>query len=278
MSDSQKDEESIGSEEQQDNKKDKKKDKKKERREKKKQKKENKTIEKIQKEISRRSSSQLQPGRRHSSVDQNLRYTIYFRPSGPQQSNSIKDLLPIIQKEKKSHQNHHKKKKNVTVSHESSIPLRDRDHLDAVDFLNRISTLKARESLLNLHHPLKKDSWFNFHSRLGSKTNKFNYHKRRCGSCLEVNEECSCDDPTTCVESQHQSDWATLVMPRRESPIRKEQSLEWLEELERKSKINCRTLVEEKFSKKREICCFPFNTFNIFSKNDIEVVDFYVKH
>jgi hypothetical protein len=53
---------------------------------------------------------------------------------------------------------------------------------------------------------------------------------------------------------------------------------DWLVDLEENTKVDLEKVAAEKFSKEREVCCFPFNTFRIFSKRDMKVVDFYRKN
>lgn len=76
------------------------------------------------------------------------------------------------------------------------------------------------------------------------------------------------------------SDWAILTQKpaKLKRKVFTVPRLAWLEELEANSVIDKKKLIESKFSKEHELLFFPFNTFNIFKKKDIKMVEFYLKH
>lgn len=100
---------------------------------------------------------------------------------------------------------------------------------------------------------------------------------RRCNTCLQYKEKCVCHEAK---QKPSSSDWAIILQPEPQVKPKHytEPSLSWLVELEEQSVIDKKKLIEEKFSKHQDMCCFPFNTFNLFKKKDIKMVDFYIKN
>lgn len=156
-------------------------------------------------------------------------------------------------------------------------PTRDRAH-DALDFYHKTSPYKhKRESLVDLRKMERK------YLRSGRSTeekeptrHKHHLHELRCGECLHLKDECICE---VTAEKAHKSDWRILTQRTLEPPRHfVEKRLDWLEKLEKSSRVKRRDLVEKKFDKQREVCCCPFNTFRIYAKQDIADADFYTKN
>ena len=213
--------------------------------------------------------------RRRSSAEQTLRYKIPPRVEGPQQSHSIRNLIPRSTSPVK-------KVKEIKVHiDEPSTSSSGRDHHEAVEFYNRSTGYGyTRESLLNLRGAIKKElpfkNWHRHHRSPEPSTTSRLHHVRRCIECLQAKNECMCE---TMPPKPQMSDWATMVTPQFDSPKTfTTPRLTWLNDVEKHSKIDQPKLIETKFNKSREVCCFPFGTFGIFAKQDIKTVDFYEKN
>ena len=211
---------------------------------------------------------------RRSSADQPLRYRLTFRPEGTQQSHSIRNVLP-----KRSDPPKPLAVKDPVASWDEPQSV-TRDHHDAADFyVKSLPFFTCRESLLEMRACKKldrrdKDHQHKQHAHRSSSANSRLYHVRRCRKCLEIKDACICD---TMEPKPLKSDWAVVVLP----DLDKKKTftngrLDWLEEIEN-NEVDTVTLIEEKFDIEREVCCFPFNTFRIFSKRDIKNVDYYIK-
>lgn len=211
--------------------------------------------------------------RRRTSVDRPLRYRLSFRPDGPQPSHSVRNLVPRLSDENKK----------VPLSIPRIVPSLtslhskpEREH--NADFFNRISPFfSTKESLINVSRPAKqKESWFRLHRTPQAKINVVHrsfHHPERCKACMHLIDDCVCMSIST---KPLKSDWAVLVQPITEQPRRSVNRLDWLVEIEDQSAVDKSTMLEEKFDENREICCFPFNTFQIFSKRDIKQANFYL--
>lgn len=222
------------------------------------------------KEGSRENS--YQSHHRRSSSEQTMsRYMLPIRPTGHQRSNSVRDFLKTVEKPKIDKQEIPK-----TVSTEETV---DRDHHDAIDLYFR-STGFHKESLSHLRKSHKKESkTWHLHRRKGSKVvcnldSKHNHHIKRCKNCLEPQDKCVCDN---IPHQRPQSDWMTLILPKSDEKVYVENRLDWLEKLEKNSKFDLDEIIENKFDPSYDICCFPFNTFRIFSRRDIDIIDYYEK-
>jgi hypothetical protein len=214
--------------------------------------------------------------RRRSSSEQSVgRYRILIRPKGHQRSHSVRDLVP---KAPENLANSENKKQIKTISSATSI---HHDHNDATDRYFR-STLYGhhRESLSNLrkaHKSSSKNSLLQHHRHKGSETKcfkKHDHHIARCRQCFEPKSHCVC---ANMPDNHLQSDWMTLIRPKPDVKNFTRNRLQWLQELEENSEIDQENLMEENFNDSREICCFPFNTFQIFSQRDIKMTDYYKK-
>lgn len=99
----------------------------------------------------------------------------------------------------------------------------------------------------------------------------------RCKTCLQPKKDCVCHEMT---DKSPKSDWAVISQrpPKLKPKIYTTTRLAWLEELEAKSVVDKKQLIESKFSKEQEMMFFWFNTFNIFKKKDIKMVEFYLKN
>lgn len=216
--------------------------------------------------------------RRRSSRTQPLRYKAPERTPGLQQSHSVRAFVPRATPEIKEE----RMQKWSCEYDDSSIF--DRDHHDAVDFFIRTMPYAHTEkTLADLRQPARKISHHRLHPRHHHHQDESSltlpdlfYHTRRCKLCLHVIDECVCQEGHS---KPPKSDWAVLVQTELEKPKTfTTSSLGWLEELELDSKVDYRKLINKKFDKSQEICCFPFNTFRIFSKRDIDETDFYKKN
>lgn len=215
--------------------------------------------------------NQHQHGRR-SSYDITLRYKISPRQEGTQQSHSVRRIVAAPQRPTRGRSREREKR---YVVHQPELTRKSHHHLDAVDFYYRSTPYghRHRDDLNDLRHKtFREDRTRTLVPLRGTSR----LHLNRCRNCLELLSNCVCvlkiDRPAT-------SDWTTLFRsyPERPKGFIKPRS-DWLFDLEENSKIDPEKLAEEKFNSNREICCFPFNTFRIFSKRDIEVVDFYRKN
>lgn len=238
-----------------------------------------KTKEKARKKKKTKISSET-PAERERRVSlteqQTLRYKVPARNEGHQQSHTVRNLVPkaIKQEEKPGILS------RFTYAYEvDEPPPIDRGHA-AVDFYNKTSPYTFnRDSLTNIRKTEKKPSRFRLFFRAQSDYEpthqKHHLHERRCQNCLHLKEECVCDALT---EKTIQTDWAILTQRRIETPKQfTENQLNWLTDLEQNSKVNRRVLAEKKFDRERDICCCPFNTFRIFSKQDMVDTDYYMK-
>lgn len=239
---------------------------------KKKQSKEKKVKKSKEKKANLKESSPQEPThqRRLSSTE---RYKISARQEGPQPSNTVRNLVPRTTLDTK---NPPTQPKLRVAFNEASIS--DRDHHAAVDFYNRSTRYSyTRESLVNLQKPTKKESRFKLHHHHRTLAHrKLHFHVRRCMQCLQAKDECICENMAPKLPK---SDWAVLVQPQIETPktwLRPR--LDWLRELEEKSTVDREKLIQENFDSNREICCCPFNTFQIFSKREIKNLNYYEKN
>ena len=211
--------------------------------------------------------------RRLSSFENQDRYKLPVRKEGPQPSHSVRNIVPRLTPEPKKPPI--KPKRTIVFDEPSS---EDRDHR-AVEFYNRSTKYSyTRESLVNLRVPLRKLSHIklHYHHRPTHAHRKLHFHVRRCKECLQVKDDCVCE---TMPQKPPKSDWAVLVQPQIENPRTwKQPRIDWLGELEEKSVIDRNKLIEDKFDASHEICCFPFNTFQIFSKREVKHNNYYMKH
>lgn len=236
-----------------------------------------KQAEKARKEEEKR-KEKLTP--RKSSVDQTLRYRLPIRNNGPQTSHSVRNLV-----KPRGKKDHLPRSTSIRIvpSLTSVQSKSEREH-NAAYFFNKISPyFTIRESPLNIAKPIKRKlSWFRLH-RISAEPilpRKSFHHVDRCRICLQIRNDCICmAEPKEPLKtgSVDWSDWTILVLPVTEQPAWDNTGrLDWLEELEEKSKINKPRMLEEKFDNSRELCCFPFNTFRIFSKRDMTTANFYL--
>lgn len=214
--------------------------------------------------------------RRNSSSDQILRYKIPKRiSSGPQQSRSIRNLVPLKPIPEKQPE-----VRRIRILFDEPSTSSDRDHHDAVEFYNRSTAYHyTRESLLNLRGPERKRNGRKDRTQSddSSSSKRSTHHVRRCVGCFQVKDHCICD--TDGVHHRPaQSDWMVMVKPVIDEPkVFTTPRLTWLQNLEETSKVDKPKLVEKSF-KGRELCCFPFSTFNIFMKQKVSEVDYYLKN
>lgn len=218
----------------------------------------------------RSKQQQNQQHRRKSSYDITLRYKIAPRREGLQRSNTVRQLVAAPQKQPSRGRSREREKRYVV--HQPDLRSRSKHQLDAVDFYYRSTPYghRHRDGLNYL-----KGITFREHKKPIT-LRESRLHLNRCRNCLEIISNCIC---VLRIDRPQTSDWTTLFRSHSQRPkgfINPRSN--WLVDLEENSKINIEKLKKEKFNKSREICCFPFNTFNIFSKRDIEVVDFYCKN
>lgn len=209
--------------------------------------------------------------RRRSSSEQPLRYRLSIRPAGYQQSHSVRNLIPISSQEERDQD----KSKSLEKTSVRDEPLStDRDHHSAVEFYNRSTPYSyTRESLIDLRKPYKQESRYHLSHQNTDLHRQLHSHTKRCKECLQV--DCICMS----VQKPPKSDWAILVQPELENKKTwTRQRLDWLEDLEDSSQGNNTKIDEEKFSIEREVCCFPFSTFRIFSKCNTDNTEYYKKN
>lgn len=155
-----------------------------------------------------------------------------------------------------------------------------RDHYDAVDFYYRAEGLTHfSESIGNLRRAFsvkrrKSEIKMDFHHPKSTSV-----YSKRCRGCLQEFSECFCDNLSNRSSNENLSDWMKIITydnPSRRKYLNSENRLEWLEELEDESEFDKQEYLQKKM-KSREICCFPFDTFGIFHKKEMEEIDFYTK-
>jgi hypothetical protein len=162
-----------------------------------------------------------------------------------------------------------REKRTRLIIHEPEPFRSSYHHLDAVDYYYRSTAygIRHRDDIGHLKH----------HHKDRVKPPKPTYRPRQsCKNCLEPISSCIC---ILGIERPPKSDWTVILSHRPERPWGFHKSrLEWLEKLERQSKkINIEKLADKKFNIRNEICCFPFTTFWLFFKRDIECFDYYRK-
>lgn len=212
--------------------------------------------------------------RRQFSDQKSSRYRMATQQKRTQQSHSIANVVPRREAVKRQ------EPAVSTLSYTYEEPSADRDHHLALEFLERHSPYHARESLLDLRKRDQKEKirQHHHHHRKPKEglVKRHIHHAKRCRSCLEIESQCDCSKDPERVRLN--SDWGFLVkpevVPRRTFTAPR---LDWLEELEEASE-GLVDRAEEEFTKEHEICCFPFNTFNIFKKKERRTLDFYRKN
>lgn len=236
------------------------------------QKKKDKVERKAIKEAKKRKKQEQKRDRRRYSSGELSR----VRPSvvdGVQQSHLVRNLVPTRLSDETA------KPVAPPVRYVVNMPDNERDHHEAAEaYFRRTPFLHLRESLFHMRRPLGIDFRHrdHRHKKLSHEHAAVQIHPQRCHHCLEINKDCICD---TLSDHPPKSDWAVLVQPQFDEPkIFVERRLDWLEDLEKKSPVGLNDIAEGKFDKDHEICCFPFNTFRIFSRQDIENFDFYKKN
>lgn len=219
--------------------------------------------------------------RRRSSVEQTMeRYRLNIRPEGYQQSHLVRNLVSPKAGESKD------KKLDMrmqTKFRDSSSSSSDQGEHDAADFYLRAGGFK-RKSITNLLRTHRKNSDTFLKNRYGHKysdessSSKHHvvdhHHIKRCKNCLEPKTHCIC---LNLPKRASQSDWMTLIRPKSGDKVFIKRRLQWLEDLEDKSQVKYEKIAEKRFDKGREVCCFPFNTFRIYSRYDVDVLDYYKK-
>lgn len=215
--------------------------------------------------------NRLQQHNRCSSYDVTLRYKLVPRSQGTQQSHTVRRVVAAPRPQSRGRSRERRETRYVV--HEPELKNKSHHHLDAVDFYYRSTHYGQcnhnHDGLNRLRHKVARTERIREAKVRQHKTN-------RCRNCLELVSNCICvlsiDRPTT-------SDWMTIFQDTPERPRKffKPRN-DWLTNLEEVSRVKPEVLAERKFNRSREICCFPFNTFRIFSKRDIECVDFYRKN
>lgn len=218
--------------------------------------------------ILKQQQPQQQQHRRRSSYDVPSRYKLRARPEGTQTSNSVRKFVgassrPVREAEKRQ---------TRYIVHQPELSRRSQHHLEALDFYYRSTQYGPRhndemQQFRKSSRDIQRDRKF--------EKDKYKVPKRYCKNCLEPISKCIC---ILSIERAPSSDWTILL---KNNPIQSKifttPRIDWLENLEKKTIIDIGKIAEKKFDVSREICCFPFNTFKIFSKRDVKVVDFYKK-
>jgi hypothetical protein len=223
----------------------------------------------------RKKSKNKTNARERLSVEQPSRYKIFIRPKGTQISHSIRRFIPS------------KLQRKETVSPQTSIKLEvhkpeikiHRDHHDAIDFFHKCTGfIHRRESISNLRERICSGIESIEVRKEVEKKIDFNNSQRRLSHYMYFQSI----DKSLCPHQEQnnfKTDWSILVQPACEKrKLFTTSRLEWLIQLEHESKVNKEILLKENFNKDGEICCFPFNTFKLFSKNEIQMADFYIKN
>lgn len=225
----------------------------------------------IREEKKRKKKEEKSHRRRFSSGEQSR-----YRSSvvdGFQQSHLVRNLVPSRLSDEPI------KPVAPPVRYVVNMPEKNRDHHEAAEtYLRQTPFMYLRESLFHMRHPLSKDDKHHRDHRHKSshEHTSAHVHRKRCHQCLEFENECICD---VLSDEPLKSDWAVLVQQQIETPKTfVVQQLDWLEKLEAKTPVDVNAIADKKFDKKYEVCCFPFNTFQIFSRQDINTLDFYKKN
>lgn len=160
----------------------------------------------------------------------------------------------------------------------------ERDHHAAVDFYHKTAGLSPwTESFGNLRRALTRRSRKSHRKSNGdlvsaTRAATIAIYGNRCRKCLHPKNDCFCDNFDHSRPAV--SDWMKIISYGPSSKLKavapQHNRLEWLEKLEMESKINRKEYLQKKYQN-REVCCFPFSTFNVFSKKDLEEIDFYTK-
>ena len=212
-----------------------------------------------------RSRTQLQQHVRRASYEP-LKYRLRTRAEGIQKSHSVRKIVESQLRPTRVRE----KQMKYTVYQPEPVR-RSLHHLEALDFYLRSSNY-GRDSFQK-----DRQKSFAMSQRLDPPRSiaPFRIPKRYCKNCLEPIAKCVC---ILSIERPDNSDWMILLShSTRRQKIFITPRNDWLNKLEAKTRINIDKVEEEKFNIGREICCFPFNTFKIFSKHDVDVVDYYKK-
>lgn len=212
-----------------------------------------------------RARTQLQQHVRRSSYEP-LRYRLRARTEGVQKSHSVRRIV-----ESQLRPTRVREKQTRYIVYEPEPLRRSLHHLEALEFYLRSSNY-GRDSL-------QKDRQKSFAMSQRQEPSRsiapFRIPKRYCKNCLEPIARCVC---ILSIERPDTSDWMVLLShSTKRQQIFNTPRNEWLNKLESNTRINIDDVAKEKFNHDREICCFPFNTFKIFSKHEVNVVDYYQK-
>lgn len=214
--------------------------------------------------------------RRSSSEKAPRRYSLPERYQGPQQSHSLRNLIKKRQESKT-------KKSQPKLPRSVSKTSVTRDHNDAVESYFKSKGFQ-RESITNIRGTLAvktKPSFSLFHRhhhhhKPRKEPPQKDYNITRCKNCMRQLEKCDC--ASLLQRKVTHSDWMTLIHPKPEdTKIFTNHRIEWLRKIEENSKYDYKEIAANKLSNDREICCFPFKTFRIFSRKDIDLMDYYMK-
>lgn len=206
-----------------------------------------------------------------SSSDVSLRYKLRPRNEGTQQSHFVRNLVAAPERIT------NKERQTKIIVHTPDPIRRGSDHhLNAVDFYYRSTLYGPRHNdEMQQFKRLSYERKLDLEERWRKAKETAKAPKRYCRNCLEPISKCIC---ILGLERQATSDWTKLLLHQAEEyPKYSRNRIEWLEKLEENSKFNIENIAEKKFNISREVCCFPFNTFKIFAKSDVNVIDYYKK-
>lgn len=225
----------------------------------------------------RESAVKILSHHRGSSIDPIIqKYRSGPLPEGLQQSYSVRKVVPMPESSKS------KSQESPSMPVVEIPDVDDRDHHKAADFFNLISPYVSKnEGFMHLPREKKTESWFNIHRHRKTDGQSDVHHKRhhiqRCQECFQAKELCQCD---SMPPKDPKSDWAILAqaLPITEQPKKYIQPrFNWLEELEA-TEVDVGGIIERNFTRDNEICCFPFNTFALFSKRKIKDTQFWINN
>lgn len=212
-----------------------------------------------------------------------LRYKSYFRPrSGTiQDSHTVRNLVQRPTQEKREAL----PQRTIRYVAPTEPIDRDRHVSEAIDFYYRSTQYSQnRESLADLRKKYMDDSRMRTEGNKPVKPEQNIYfrHFPRCQNCLYGKVDCVCRERSSEEIQNIKSDWKTMTrygsIDETETPKSWTRNrLNWLESIENNIKLDKQKLIDDNFSESHEICCFPFNTFNIFAKRQRRHVDFYTK-
>lgn len=209
---------------------------------------------------------------RRASYDAPLRYRVPPRMPGLQASNSVRRIVGASRLSALAlrNQNVRREKRTRLVVHQPDSSRRH-NQFDALEFFYRSTQYGKQHHLDEIQQLRRGAPSMRIRER---KRETYKLPRRYCRNCLEPLTNCICilgiDRPAT-------SDWTVLLRQKAEAKVFTTPRGEWLNTLEKQTKVDVDKIADKKFDISQEVCCFPFNTFKIFAKRDVKTVDYYKK-